>query len=553
MWRYPGSATSEGTPTPPPPPPGALFPGRAFSGDFVGGSPLGSAYSAGGGATPPGEPLFPDIDQQLRELGIGRLGAQPPDQFAPPPRQSNSIAELFGLPPDPQSQQMLFSYSPGPAFAMQGEDYARPQPPKFQPLEVAQRPPMPVAEPKKKPREKSPPAKHQQAERALQTVPDAPLMAQPVWTPPGPRIEPCDADGVHVPFDPEIVYITDADGNFLSVEDHSWNKFLTFNTNDPALPFTDSTVELRSDTVVDLAAIPNNLQQSAFPNILKRNLFAFLPSPPLAHFTRRILDMVLTSGRPMRYKWFCDSPGHERKMEMRVARLRGLEGVEGVVWTSKIVWERPHPGIGVGYLKRKAIEEPDERELDVGRELGTLGIEAGRSPEMIDDGSVGSPQSGLEVVQSGLNGSGSPPPAQGQLTAVCAADADISTVCSFCKRILLPLALVSAANMPRLLHSLAQHNKIPLPMPTEPSPDSPAPVPVIGLRGKRGHHVFSKPPTAQTSAWVTPWEYYVLAGQADGDEKRVRHGVCGGCWEEMCGVVGMPSWIEKGKRLWGGE
>jgi hypothetical protein len=137
----------------------------------------------------------------------------------------------------------------------------------------------------------------------------------------------------------------------------------------------------------------------------------------------------------------------------------------------------------------------------------------------------------------------------GQSGQLQAADGAL-TVCSFCKRILLPLALVPKEQLPTLLKSIEANNKTPLPIPTEPSPDSPHPIPVLGLRGKRGHHVF----TQQTkAAWLTAFQYYVLAKQADRADMIVRHGVCGGCWEEMCAVVGVPGWLEKGKRLWGGE
>ncbi|KXS16133.1 hypothetical protein M427DRAFT_301461 [Gonapodya prolifera JEL478] len=85
--------------------------------------------------------------------------------------------------------------------------------------------------------------------------------------------EPCDAEGKHVPFEPELVYLTDATGVFQMVEDDQWNKFIDENCAHP---------------------LPAHISRFAFPSIINRSLFELISEPKVQHFFRHLMTMVIS-------------------------------------------------------------------------------------------------------------------------------------------------------------------------------------------------------------------------------------------------------------------
>ncbi|ORZ33775.1 hypothetical protein BCR44DRAFT_1437582 [Catenaria anguillulae PL171] len=139
-----------------------------------------------------------------------------------------------------------------------------------------------------------------------------------------------------VPFMPTISYLTNPEGDIVSVEDATWNAFMDKNNIHPFSP---------------------QVARCCFPQVMGRSLFEFLRDPKLARFTRHLLHMVSTGAQPsLTYHWFCDSPTVERKMVMSVSRLTGLSNQPVVLWSSKILWERDLP-VPASYLALPATND----------------------------------------------------------------------------------------------------------------------------------------------------------------------------------------------------
>ncbi|KAJ3359909.1 hypothetical protein GGF32_008926 [Allomyces javanicus] len=127
---------------------------------------------------------------------------------------------------------------------------------------------------------------------------------------------------LHVPFSPEVCYVTNASGDFVSIEDKTWNDFIHANCATPLVP---AHARLLS------------------PTILGKSLFEFIADAKLQRFTRHILSVVASGQQPrFTYHWFCDGPEVERKMKMTVCRLLAVHGEPLILWTSAILYERAH-------------------------------------------------------------------------------------------------------------------------------------------------------------------------------------------------------------------
>ncbi|KAJ3369899.1 hypothetical protein GGF31_004974 [Allomyces arbusculus] len=153
-------------------------------------------------------------------------------------------------------------------------------------------------------------------------------------------------EDLHVPFSPEVCYVTNASGDFVSIEDKTWNDFIHANCASPLVP---AHARLLS------------------PAILGKSLFEFIADSKLQRFTRHILSVVASGQQPrFTYHWFCDGPEVERKMKMTVCRLLALHGEPLILWTSTILYERAHlvPAQYLAFPGTTAADRPSTAETD---------------------------------------------------------------------------------------------------------------------------------------------------------------------------------------------
>ncbi|KAJ3104046.1 hypothetical protein HDU97_009593 [Phlyctochytrium planicorne] len=234
--------------------------------------------------------------------------------------------------------------------------------------------------------------------------------------------------------------------------------------------------------------IPPHIERCMSPNIIGRNLFEFISDPKVQSFSRHIVYM-LCSGQQQRYQyyWFCDSPDIERKMYMTVSALTGFGSAKLILWVSKIISE-------------KILAEP-QNYLS--------------SPALTPNESASPTE---EVIPT-------------------------NTVCSFCKRIMVMCEDLSHDSVSIIL---ASSTVVPKPLLSH------GPVPILGLRGKMGEQVqISTSGGIVNHLWLTPHQYYVVAGK--GDNIRIRHGICEVCYNEIgftffppgSFVDGVPSAVAK--------
>ncbi|KAJ3214190.1 hypothetical protein HDU67_001994 [Dinochytrium kinnereticum] len=217
--------------------------------------------------------------------------------------------------------------------------------------------------------------------------------------------------------------------------------------------------------------IPPHIQRCMSPSIIGRNLFEFISDEKVQAFARHLVYM-LCSGQQQKfqYYWFCDAPEVERKMYMTVTALTGFGGGKLVLWVSKIITEKvlqPQQN----YLKSPALSSSDQYSSDT--------------------------------------------------TTLC--PVPTNTVCSFCKRIMVLCEDISPETVKAILSTCTV---IPKPLLSQ------GPIPILGLRGKLGEQVqLSNTGGAVNHLWLTPHQYYVVAGL--GDNICIRHGVCEVCYNEI--------------------
>ncbi|KNE57669.1 hypothetical protein AMAG_04530 [Allomyces macrogynus ATCC 38327] len=128
---------------------------------------------------------------------------------------------------------------------------------------------------------------------------------------------------LHVPFSPEVCYVTNASGDFVSIEDKTWNDFIQANCASPLVP---AHARLLS------------------PAILGKSLFEFIADAKLQRFTRHILSV----------------------MKMTVCRLLAMHGEPLILWTSAILYERAHlvPAQYLAFPGTTSADRPSTADTD---------------------------------------------------------------------------------------------------------------------------------------------------------------------------------------------
>ena len=102
--------------------------------------------------------------------------------------------------------------------------------------------------------------------------------------------------------------------------------------------------------------LPQHQRRCQFPDIVGRNLFEFICEVKLQKFFRHIIYMLIT-GMQTRfvYHWYCDSPECERKMSMVVTKLSAGTGNKLILWRSNIISEKIL-GTPQNYLGAPAVQ-----------------------------------------------------------------------------------------------------------------------------------------------------------------------------------------------------
>jgi hypothetical protein len=221
-----------------------------------------------------------------------------------------------------------------------------------------------------------------------------------------------------------------------------------------------------------LDPVPKHLRRCQYPEIVGRNLFEFIGDIKVQSFFRHIIYMLITNmQKKFVYHWFCDSPACERKMSMTVSKLSNSSTFKWILWRSQVISEK------------------------------TLAV----------------PQSYLDS------------PALPVCPPDIASNKPVRTVCSYCKRILVPW--MDVRNPEQVLNVIT---KIQSPLYDEEFLKDGKLIPIVGLRGKLGQQYSSSGQV--THLWLTAPQYY---GAFLTDDIVINHGVCELCYEEIA-MLFMP-------------
>ncbi|KAJ3214191.1 hypothetical protein HDU67_001995 [Dinochytrium kinnereticum] len=239
--------------------------------------------------------------------------------------------------------------------------------------------------------------------------------------------------------------------------------------------------------------VPPHIERCMSPNIIGRNLFEFISDEKVQAFSRHIVYM-LCSGQQQKfqYYWFCDSPDVERKMYMTVSALTGFGSAKLVLWVSKIISEK------VLKLPQNYLNSPALTSSEQGSEDTSLEVPTNTMPFSVND----------LILTFTINSK--------RIMVLCEdmAPETVSTI----------LSVSTIVPKPLLSHG---------------------PIPILGLRGKLGEQVqLSTKSGVVNHLWLTPHQYYVVAGL--GDNIRIRHGICEVCYNEIGFTFFPPGTFEEG-------